>query len=627
MIKQPLLILLLLLAACSQPASVFLEAESFQEKGGWAVDQQFMDQMGSPYLIAHGMGRPVEDASTRFEAPANGSYRLWVRCFDWTRPWGRTESPGRFEVLVNGEPAGVSFGTVTAEWDWQDGGTVQLQKGANEIALHDLTGFDGRCDAVYLTADLDAPAPPATDAFRRKALGYVKPRNAGSYDLVVVGGGIAGICSAITAARLGCKVALVQDRPVLGGNNSSEIRVGLSGLIYQQPYPQLGRLMDEIGGVGYWNAREARQDPDSPRSKKILETLAAHPEKHIHNAGPASNYEDDRKLNAVLAEPNITLFLGKHVTGAKTRGGHIRSICARDIYTGEDITLSGRLFADCTGDGTLGYLAGADYREGRESRAETGEKLAPEVADGLTMGASVQWSATAVDTLQAFPECPWAIAFSDSTCVPILRGDWDWESGLGLDQVADAEHIRDHGLRAVFGNWAYLKNHREDFRDKALEWVAYIGGRRESRRLLGDVILTQQDLEEHVAYDDASFTSTWGMDLHYPKEEPGLEEEEPFRAVSIVTKHAAYAVPYRCLYSRNIGNLFMAGRDISVTHAALGSIRVMRTGGMMGEVVGMAASLCKTHGCTPRELYTAHLDELKALMEAGVQKDSLSSNI
>ena len=157
--------------------------------------------------------------------------------------------------------------------------------------------------------------------------------------------------------------------------------------------------------------------------------------------------------------------------------------------------------------------------------------------------------------------------------------------------------------------------------------MAYIGGRRESRRLLGDVILTQQDLEEHVAYDDASFTSTWGMDLHYPKEEPGLEEEEPFRAVSIVTKHAAYAVPYRCLYSRNIGNLFMAGRDISVTHAALGSIRVMRTGGMMGEVVGMAASLCKTHGCTPRELYTAHLDELKALMEAGVQKDSLSSNI
>lgn len=617
MTKQQLLILLLLVCACTRPGTVFLEAESFQEKGGWAVDQQFMDQMGSPYLIAHGMGRPVADASTRFEAPAEGIYRLWVRTFDWTRPWGRTESPGRFEVLVNGKSAGECFGTVTDRWDWQDGGAVFLSGGTNEIALHDLTGFDGRCDAIYLTADLNAPAPVFDGASRRKALGYGQPRDEGNFDLVVVGGGIAGICTAVTAARLGCKVALVQDRPVLGGNNSSEVRVGLSGLICQQPYPKLGLLMDEIGAVGYWNAREAKQDPDSPRSKRILKTLEEHPEKRIHNAGPASNYEDERKLNAVLAEPGISLFLGKHVTGVKTRRGRIRSVTARDIFTGEDIRLSGRLFADCSGDGTLGFLSGADYREGRESRAETGEKLAPEQADKLMMGASVQWYAVESDTSSAFPECPWAIAFSDSTCVPILRGDWDWETGLGLDQVADAEHIRDHGLRAVYGNWAWLKNHREDFRNKALEWVAYIGGKRESRRLLGDVILTQQDLEDHVAYDDASFTSTWGMDLHYPKEEPGLEGEEPFRAVSIVTKHAAYPVPYRCLYSRNIGNLFMAGRDISVTHAGLGSIRVMRTGGMMGEVVGMAASLCKEHRCSPREVYTNYLDELKALMEAG----------
>ena len=428
-------------------------------------------------------------------------------------------------------------------------------------------------------------------------------------------------------------MALVQNRPVLGGNNSSEIRVGLSGLIYKEPYPQLGRLMDEIGGIGYWTNVEAQQDPDSPRSKHIIDVLEKHPEKHIHNAGPASNYEDDKKLQAVLNEPNITLFLSKEVISAKMRGGKIRSVVAKDIFTSEEIILKGRLFADCTGDANLGFLAGADYRMGRESRAETGETQAPEKADSLTMGTSVQWFASALRLRSGagnssgtgdgtgFPECPWAIQFNDSTCIPIVHGEWDWETGLGRDQVAEIERIRDHGLRAVYGNWAYLKNspkYKEQFEDKQLEWVACIGGKRESRRLMGDVILKEQDFTENVQYDDASFTATWGMDLHYPKPEQGMEGEEPFRAISVTKHHADYAVPYRCLYSRNIDNLLMAGRDISVTHAALGTIRVMRTGGMMGEVVGMAASICKDHRCTPRGVYQKHLPELKALMTAGV---------
>jgi hypothetical protein len=135
---------------------------------------------------------------------------------------------------------------------------------------------------------------------------------------------------------------------------------------------------------------------------------------------------------------------------------------------------------------------------------------------------------------------------------------------------------------------------------------------------LGDVILKEQDITGNVEYDDASFTATWGMDLHYPKPEPGMEGEEPFRAVGKTLWHKEYAVPYRCLYSRNIDNLMMAGRDISVTHAALGTIRVMRTGGMMGEVIGMAASICKERGTTPRGVYQKYLDELKSLMTAGV---------
>lgn len=656
------LILAALLLPLPLPAqSIFLEAEGFGNIGGWTNDNQSVSQMGSPYLIAHGLGRPVADAETVFEAPEAGEYRLWVRTRDWTRPWGRTESPGRFQVIVNGKPSEETFGTKTEEWAWQDGGTVTLTKGENKISLHDLTGFEGRCDAIYLTRDLDAEAPEPTADFRRKALGIkasalrlrsgtrngdgtalrlrsgAGQRRSGTrkFDFVVVGGGIAGICAAITAARLGSTVALVQNRPVLGGNNSSEIRVGLSGLIYKEPYPQLGRLMDEIGGIGYWTNVEAQQDPDSPRSKHILDVLEKHPEKHIHNAGPASNYEDDKKLQAILNEPNITLFLSKEVISAKTRGGKIRSVVAKDIFTSEEIILKGRLFADCTGDANLGFLAGADYRMGRESRAETGETQAPEKADSLTMGTSVQWFASALRLRSGtgenegaedgsgtgFPECPWAIQFNDSTCIPIVHGEWDWETGLGRDQVAEIERIRDHGLRAVYGNWAYLKNspkYKEQFEDKQLEWVACIGGKRESRRLMGDVILKEQDFTENVQYDDASFTATWGMDLHYPKPEQGMEGEEPFRAISVTKHHADYAVPYRCLYSRNIDNLLMAGRDISVTHAALGTIRVMRTGGMMGEVVGMAASICKDHRCSPRGVYQKHLPELKALMTAGV---------
>ncbi len=600
--------------------SIFLEAEGFSDNGGWTNDNQSMMQMGSPYLIAHGLGRPVADAQAVFNAPKEGAYRLWVRTRDWTRTWGRTESPGRFQVIINGKPSDSVFGTESEQWAWQDGGTVTLAKGGNKIALHDLTGFEGRCDAIYLTRDLDAEAPEPTADFRRKALGIKKPRKAGKYDFVVVGGGIAGICAAITAARLGCKVALVHNRPVLGGNNSSEIRVGLSGLIYKEPYPNLGRLMDEVGGIGHWTNYEARQNPDSPRSKHILDVLKKHPEKMTHNAGPASNYEDDKKLQAILNEPNITLFISKQAISAKTKDGNIRSIIAKDIFTSEEIVIKGSLFADCTGDANLGFMAGADYRMGRESKEETGETQAPEKADMLTMGTSIQWYASDVHE-DKFPECPWAIHFTESTCIPIARGDWDWETGLGRDQVEEIERIRDHGLRAIYGNWAYLKNsseHKEAFKNMRLEWVAAIGGKRESRRLLGDVILKEQDITGNVEYDDASFTATWGMDLHYPKPEPGMEGEEPFRAVGKTLWHKEYAVPYRCLYSRNIDNLMMAGRDISVTHAALGTIRVMRTGGMMGEVIGMAASICKERGTTPRGVYQKYLDELKSLMTAGV---------
>jgi hypothetical protein len=585
------------------PATILVEAESFRELGGWVIDQQFMDQMGSPFLLAHGLGVPVDDAGTEIAIPVRGIYHVWVRTRDWVAPWKTTGgkatgAPGRFQLLINGKQLQRTFGTEGAQWHWQDGGSVPLDAGTATLALHDLTGFDGRCDAIVLTTDAGLHPPDegvALAQFRRQAPRLPDtPQETGNFDLVVVGGGMAGTTTAISAARLGLKVALIQDRAQLGGNNSSEVRVALGGNIHQEPYPALGAVVAEL---------------DSGRTG---------------NAQPAANYDDEKKLGVVRAESRIRLFFNTRAVGVEKTGNRIAAVLARDVRTGSELRFTAPLFADCTGDGSIGYLAGADYRYGRESRSETGEPLAPVTADRLVMGASIMWYSAEVGKPVAFPETPWALQFSDETAQKGTRGDWDWETGQRRDQVEDLEAIRDHGLRAVYGNWSFQKNHGKDktsFANLRLEWVAYIAGKRESRRLLGDVILQQQDIQSNRSFPDAAVTATWSIDLHEPEESnarafPG----EEFRSVATFGKKTPYAIPYRCLYSRNIENLFMAGRDISVTHVALGTVRVMRTTGMMGEVVGMAASLAHRYSTTPRGVYQAHLDELKRLMSVGVGK-------
>ena len=193
---------------------------------------------------------------------------------------------------------------------------------------------------------------------------------------------------------------------------------------------------------------------------------------------------------------------------------------------------------------------------------------------------------------------------------------------MNKDPLTEYEQVRDHALRVTFGNWSYLKNHvldKERYANWRLQWVAYIGGKRESRRLLGDVVLRQQDIEESRPYPDASVTATWTIDLHFPAPENTEHfSGEEFHSIAVRTAVKPYPIAYRCLYSRNVNNLFMAGRDISVTHVALGTVRVQKTTGMMGEVVGMAASLCKKHRTDPRGVYAGYLEELKALMRRGV---------
>jgi len=582
-------VVLLCGVASAAETSVLLEAESSDDPGGWVVDQQFMDQMGSPMLLAHGMGVPVKDAVTTVTIPA-GRYRVWVRTRNWAPSFDGPAAPGRFQVLLDGTPLPVTFGTEGTQWHWQDGGVVEIKKEKAKLALHDLTGFAGRCDAIAFMGD-PAARPPEGEALAALRQSGA-PQNAGSFDLVVVGGGMAGTCTAISAARLGLRVALVHDRPVLGGNNSSEVRVHLNGQISLPPYPRIGDVVRELDPGNQGNAR------------------------------PAAFYNDEKKLGVVEDEPNIRLFLNMHARQVVKQGDRIAAVIARDIRTGKDLRFVAPLFADCTGDGTIGFLAGADYRMGRENWEETGETMAPREPDQMTMGASVQWYT--VETLKEapFPECPWALAFTEASCEHATRGDWNWETGLNKDQIADFESIRDHAFRAVYGNWAFLKNRSQDkakYAHRQLSWVAYIAGKRESRRLLGDVILSQQDVQEQRAYPDAFVTTTWSIDLHYP--DPKNTEHFPGEEFKTICKTPAiqpYPIPYRCFYSRNVENLFMAGRDISVTHVALGTVRVMRTCGMMGEVVGMAASICKSRDTTPRDVYTEHLPELKELATRGV---------
>ena len=355
-----------------------------------------------------------------------------------------------------------------------------------------------------------------------------------------------------------------------------------------------------------------------------------------YNAQSAAVFDDDRKMRVVEAEPNITLYLEQRANQAHAEEGRIHSVVSQHTRSGQRTRIFGKWFLDSTGDGTIGFLSGADFQQ-----TEKGH-----------MGASNMWnikclcededplSAALKEATQeaAFSRTPWAVDLTDKpfpgrtdeTLTKKYRsdknlisiGNWYWESGFDRDPITEMERVRDQNFRAMYGAWDALKNVDQRYPAHKLNWVAYIAGKRESRRLLGDVILTGEDLRDGRVFEDGCFPCTWGIDTHFPVEayKKGHEGDEFIAAATRgkgYTYQGPYWVPYRCLYSRNIDNLFMAGRDISVTHEALGAVRVMKTTGAMGEIVGMAASLCKKFDCSPREIYTEHLEELQALMKVG----------
>lgn len=342
-----------------------------------------------------------------------------------------------------------------------------------------------------------------------------------------------------------------------------------------------------------------------PRIGEIVEEFA---DKATKSPGRAEEFGDDLKEEIVLAEKNIDLFLNHHAYKVDMDNKRIAAVYAFDTRTSEHKRFSGRLFVDCTGHGTLGFLADADWEMEPEGR----------------MGMSNMWVWEERDEPVEFPETPWALdlEMKDFPYPRDHHGQWFWESGFNKDPLGGGEAIRDWNLRAVYGAFNAMKNRdgRDEHRNARLAWIAFIGGPRESRRLMGDVILTQEDIVSKKMFPDGCVPSTWSIDLHYPKQQYAEKfPDNPFISIAEhdrrVDRTYGYPIPYRSFYSRNIENLFMAGRNISVTHEALGTTRVMKTCGMMGEVVGKAASICTLHDCMPREVYTHYLVDLKELLQ------------
>jgi hypothetical protein len=390
-------------------------------------------------------------------------------------------------------------------------------------------------------------------------------------DFCVIGGGLAGVCAAIAAARNGAKVVLVQDRSVLGGNASSEIKMHVVGADCHGHRPGAR----ETGILEELRLEDAYRNPH--RSYPLWDLLL---------------YEK------VIAEPNITLLLDTACDGCETEtvDGGKRIVAAKLTrhITEDQFLVRARFFADCSGDGRLGAEAGADFMSGRESLADFGETFAMAEADGQTLGNSILFTARKYDTPQPFVRPNWVRQFTKEQFKfrPIHGyeyGYWWSEWGGNLSTIKDFDVIRRECLRIALGVWDYIKNSGDypDSENWALEWVGPIPGKRESRRFLGPKVLVQDDVMLGRTFDDQVAYGGWWLDLHPPTGIDAIEEQP---CVQHHTPHL-YGIPLGILHSRNIANLFMAGRNVSATHVAFASTRVMGTCAVMGQAIGTAAAI------------------------------------
>ena len=580
---------------------ILVEAEDFDSYGGWLLDSQFASEMGSPYLLAHGLGRPVADATTTVRVARAGSYDVWVRAKDWVPG----HHPGRFQLSVDGNLLETEFGANDEDWSWQPAGAVALPAGDVRLALHDLTGFDGRCDAIYFSADGNEPPHVADDtakAWRKRLRGLPEtPVDAGEFDVVVVGGGVSGCAAALTAARLGQRVALIQDRPVLGGNASNEI-----GLM---PRGAQGALLREL----------------SQRTEN----------------------GDLVAFSLLQKEPTASVFLEHRVFDVAMSGSKIASVDAVQARGGHERRFRASMFVDASGVALLGVLAGAETMFGREAQSEYNEPYAPEEADSMHHGNTLFFRTVMAEAPVDFPEVPWATEVSkdyanlsgqlvkpgldngpgpiagENPSTPEFRfGSGNdvfpathfWEYGQWMDPYKTGELVRDYLMRALFGTFSNVKRlDPEQYANLEFEWMAHVSAKGEYRRYRGDYVLSEVDIRQHKQFKDSVIANDGSFCIHCAFEEG--EGKYDFRLKDWIfdgRDHSSYALPFRCLYSANVDNLMMAGKHISVTHIAGTSTKFMGNGAQHGVACAVASKLCIELSETPRGLYENHLEELKS---------------
>lgn len=405
------------------------------------------------------------------------------------------------------------------------------------------------------------------------------------YEVIVIGGGMAGVCAAIASAREGAKTALVNNRPVLGGNASSEIRMHICGADYHG-FRQNARETGIIEEILLDNKRVNRSN-----SFSILDTIL---------------WEKTR------FQENLDLYLNTHITSLIKEEAKIASVIGEQLTTEKVFQLNGQVFIDATGDGTIAYLSGAEYMSGREGKKVFGEKYAPDEPDNHTMGNTLLFTAIDMGKKVDFVKPEWANTYKEEDLAyrehhEINSGYWWIEiGGDNLEVIQDGEQIRDELLKAVYGVWDHIKNSgHHDADNFALDWVGFLPGKRESRRIVGDYILREQDLFAGRIFEDAIAYGGWPMDMHTVGGIRTRREPNDF-----IMMEDLYTIPYRSIYSRNISNLMLAGRDISASHMAFGSTRVMATCAVIGQAAGTAAAMCTEKKLLPRGL-NEHISELQ----------------
>jgi FAD dependent oxidoreductase/F5/8 type C domain len=452
--------------------------------------------------------------------------------------------------------------------------------------------------ADQIRRDLERIAPPNN---RNAVTAAPVERNMSivdlSCDVMVAGGGLAGVLAAVSAARHGAKVVLVQDRSRLGGNSSSEVKMHVVGANNHKSRPgwREGGLLEEF------RLDDAANNPQ--RCWELWDLLL---------------------YDKVVSEPNITLLLETPLYSAQVKDGVIQRVQARCDRTEHLYRITSKLFCDCTGDSRLGLEAGAEFRVGHEARAEFGESLAPETADKQTQGCSILFTARDFGKPMPFTPPKWARQISEKELKHRTIKSWEYgywwiEWGGHMSTIRDNERIRFELLGIVMGVWDHIKNSGKfpTSANWALDWVGMLPGKREARRLVGDHMLTQQDLMGlNGEFEDSVCIGGWNLDEHPPT---GFENPElpPFVSIKLP---GVYNIPLRSLYSKNIRNLFMAGRNMSATHTAFSSTRVMGTCAVEGQAIGTAAALCLRHELLPRGLYEDKA-RLKTLQQTLLRDD------